>query len=131
MDTTKKVVIGVGVGVAILAAVGLYEHFKKPAAAQVLTGSPSVVLAPGTMANAILSLGAGGTYTFSLPAGASFATTQSAFTSNNPSVIPTPTSSTSPVTLKPMALGQTTLTINWVDASGNAQSSNVLITVNS
>ncbi len=130
MDTVDKVLIGVGVLAAGLTALGIYEHYKAPAAPAVLTGTSSATLAPGVMQNVILSLGAGQTYTFSLPAGASFATTQSAFTSDQPSVVPTPTASVSPVVITPMAVGQANLTVNWVNSAGAAQTSTVLITVN-
>ena len=130
--TGEKIAIGAGLAAAaVLAGVVYYEKHKSPAAPAVLTGSSSAMLTPGTMANVILSLAAGNTYTFSLPAGATFGTTSSAFTSDNPSVIPTPTSSVSPVTVTPMATGQATLTVQWNTAAGVAVTSTVLITVNS
>ena len=133
MDTLSKVLIGVGVVAAGITVVGVYEHYKAaPAGPGYLSGTSSATLTPGAMLPVILSYSKGDTYTFALPPGATFGSGNgSAFTSDNPSTIPTPTASVSPVTVKPAAQGQANLTINWMDAKANAQTSTVMITVNS
>lgn len=130
MITLKEVFIGVG-GVALtLVGVGLYEHYKTPAAPTYAPGgtkgSLDYNLSSGSMAGVTLSLSGTNVATYSPPQMGGAVTSVS---SDTPSVATVAMTSAQLATVTAVKAGTATITVNWTDASGSSQSSTTTITV--
>ena len=113
--------IGLGVLAAGLTTLGIYEHYKgRPPAAGVIT----------------LSIGAGQTYSWTMPGGGSnptfsyntSAVTESGsgtFTGNISGATGTAAGNGATITISPTSVGTAQLVIGWTDASGKSQTTTV------